>query len=136
MPGNKGGKKKRKGKKNQCDTHIKHFIEKEEGQEYGQVLAVLGDCRFRLLCADGKERLGILRGKMRKKQWVTLGSFVIVGIREFENGKCDIFHVYQDSQHTKVRTFFTSSDKLVGEEEDDNGFEFDDDSDEINIDDI
>lgn len=102
----KGGKKHKKGKKNP-DDNKKNFILKEDGQEYGQVTAVLGNCRFRLLCADGKERLGIVRGKMRKRQWVKQGSFVIVGLREFENDKCDIFHVYKDSENNKVRRFFS-----------------------------
>lgn len=117
MPLNKGGKKKKRFKKH-TDNGDKELLLKEDGQEYAQVTDVLGNCRFRLLCSDGKERLGILRGKMRKRQWVRRGDFVIVGIREFndstkdsEKDKCDIFHVYHSSQASKIRKMFTSTDE-------------------------
>lgn len=123
----KGGKNRKKGKKNPVNP--KSILIKEEGQEYGQVTSVLGNCRFLLLCADGKERLGILRGKMRKRQWVSQGSFVIVGIREFENSKCDIFHVYPEDQSIKVKKFFPATDETYVNERE-GGFVFGDESDD------
>lgn len=133
MPVNKkkGGKKHRKAKKNTGMRDTKSILMKEDDQEYGQVTSVLGNCRFRLLCADGKERLGIVRGKMRKRQWVRQGSFVIVGIREYEDGKCDIFHVYPDSQNTKIKKYFTVTDEKTDNylQQKQEGFVFGNDSD-------
>lgn len=40
---------------------------KEDGQEYGQVLRMLGNGRLEAQCIDGKKRLCHIRGKMRKK---------------------------------------------------------------------
>lgn len=127
----KGGKKRRKGKKTGDNENKKELLLKDDGQEYGQVTKLLGSCRFSLLCADGKERLAILRGKMRKRQWIRMGSFVIVGIREFEDGKCDIIHVYQDTQTIKIRKFFAVTDEKADKYMDQNsGIVFGNESDE------
>ncbi len=43
---------------------------KEDGQEYAQVIRMLGNGRLESQCIDGKKRLCHIRGKMRKKVWV------------------------------------------------------------------
>jgi hypothetical protein len=45
-------------------------VYKEDGQEYGQVIRMLGNGRLEAQCIDGKKRLCHIRGKMRKKVWV------------------------------------------------------------------
>ena len=42
--------------------------------EYGQVLRMLGNGRCEVYCFDGKNRLAHIRGKMRKKVWVSAVS--------------------------------------------------------------
>ena len=54
---------------------------KEEGQEYGQVLKILGAGRVRVHCFDGKERLGLIRGKLRKKTWINCNDIVLIGLK-------------------------------------------------------
>jgi hypothetical protein len=45
----------------------RELIFKEDGQEYAQVLRMLGNGRLEAQCIDGTKRLCHIRGKMRKK---------------------------------------------------------------------
>jgi len=48
-------------------------------------------------------RLGIICGFMRKrKRWVNPGNIVIVSLRDFQQDKCDIVHVYSASDVHKL----------------------------------
>ena len=70
------------------------LVTKEDGQEYAQVLKLLGDCRCSLFCFDGVTRIGHIRGKMRKRVWVQTGDTVLVATREYQDEKVDIVHKY------------------------------------------
>ena len=88
MPKNKGkgGKNRRRGKNENEET--KRQLEfKEPGQEYSQVVRMLGNGRCECYCFDGVTRLGHIRGKMRKKVWVSAGDIVLVGLREYQDDK-------------------------------------------------
>lgn len=61
----KGGKNRRRGKNDSDDK--RELIFKEDGQEYAQVLRMLGNGRLEAHCMDGVKRLCHIRGKMRKK---------------------------------------------------------------------
>ena len=57
----KGGNKRKKGKAMQARQ--KRDLEfKEEGQEYAQVLRLLGNGRVECNCMDGKKRMCTIRG--------------------------------------------------------------------------
>ena len=45
---------------------------KEDGQEYAQVLKMLGDGRASLSCYDGVARQGLVRGTMRRRVWISV----------------------------------------------------------------
>lgn len=45
---------------------------KEDGQEYAQVVKMLGNGRLEAKCFDGPIRLAHIRGKLRKKVWSEL----------------------------------------------------------------
>ena len=63
MPKNKiGGNKHKKGKNSIQSTHLRL---KEENEEYAKVISALGNCRFKIQCSDGIERIGTVRGNMR-----------------------------------------------------------------------
>tara|TARA_B100000161_G_scaffold161647_1_gene115250 strand:- start:1816 stop:2310 length:495 start_codon:yes stop_codon:yes gene_type:complete len=109
MPKNsgKGGKKHRK-QKNQ--TIVKReMIWKEQGQAYAIIEKMLGNGRVHLSyftrdednCLKKNQALGIIRGTMRRKKiWIKIQDVVLVGIRDFEDGKVDILHKY-DYDETK-----------------------------------
>merc|ERR1712216_883523 len=77
MPKNKGkgGKNRRRGK-NEGDEK-RELIFKEDGQEYAQVLRMLGNGRLEAACIDGVKRLCHIRGKMRKKGWVSTADVIL-----------------------------------------------------------
>lgn len=96
----KGGSKHKKYARNRSGVNRNKLsdLKKTENQEYAFVKDVLGNCRFRLICWDKKERLGILRGKMVKRQWVRRGELVLASLREFQDDKCEIIQKYSSDQ--------------------------------------
>ena len=101
MPKNlKGGNKHKKMKNNSNSNEITSadlILKTDTEQDYGKVEKILGNGRFSLLCNDKIIRLGIIRGKMRKRNWVNMGSIVLYSIREYEKDKVDIIHVYSNN---------------------------------------
>ena len=94
----KGGKAFKKSKHNQEDTNKKVEL-KSENQEYAQVDKLLGNCRLSVNCIDGKVRLGKIRGSIQKRCWISSGDVVLVALREFEDGKCDVIHKYSGGEY-------------------------------------
>ena len=101
MPKNvKGGNKHKKMKNNSNSDEITQsdlILKSGKEQDYGKIEKILGNGRFNLLCNDKITRLGIIRGKMRKRNWVNMGSIVLYSTREYEKNKVDIIHVYSNT---------------------------------------
>tara|TARA_B100000900_G_scaffold369298_1_gene347038 strand:+ start:671 stop:1144 length:474 start_codon:yes stop_codon:yes gene_type:complete len=107
MPNKKGGKKFKKGKKGQDGFGSKQLIKKdsEESQEYAQVMDPMGNGRFKLLCCDGgKERTGIVCGKMRKRVWINRSDLVLISKWEdmTDDSKCSIIHKYSEDEAKRL----------------------------------
>ena len=102
----KGGKKHKRGKKEGYETKALRL--KEDGQEYAQITACKGNCRFDVKCFDGKDSIAILCGKMRKRVFVNMKDIVLVSIRDFQDDKCDIIDLYDDTlvHQLKSETIF------------------------------
>ena len=110
----------------------------EIGQEYAQVVKMLGNGRCECFCFDGVTRLGHIRGKMRKKVWITAGDIVLVGKREFQDEKVDIVHKYSADEARNLKQYGelpetarineTAVDMAMagGGDDDDIGIDFDD----------
>ena len=144
MVNKKGGKKHKRGGKKNNFNDTKLILKTEDDMKYGKAITVLGNCRFTVLCEDGSELLGILRGSMRKRAWINKDSIILVSTREFERGKCDIIHVYSDSDTSQLKKIdgfpqelLKSEEETFNEEEEDY-FNYDDisDDDEIDLSDI
>ena len=87
---------------------------------YAQVTKNLGNGMCHVLCADKKSRLCHIRGKFRgrgkRDNMVGLGSWILVGLREWEVGKddteklenCDLLEVYSDYDKEKLKTTVTT----------------------------
>lgn len=131
----KGGKKGKKGKKVTEDEKRKISL-KEDDQEYCQVMRLLGDCRAEGNCFDGKTRICHIRGSMRKKVWVKAGNIVIVSLREFQDDKCDILHVYRDDEVKQliklgeIPSTVKINDASVEDSKIDDGIDFEEESEE------
>lgn len=104
-----GGKAKSKGgksfKKKAKVESRSELIFKEDGQEYAQVAALLGNSRLRVHCADGKERLCTIRGKLVRRAWVSVRDIILVSLREWEDEKCDMIHKYSDDEARNLRSY-------------------------------
>ena len=89
-------------------------VQKDDGQEYAQVVGKLGDSRLKLDCYDGIERIGRICGAMRKRVWIQVGDVVLVSIRGFDDDKCDIIHRYTaiETQDLKNRGSIPKSVKV------------------------
>ena len=59
---------------------------------------MLGNGRIEADYFDGKRRLAEIRDKMKKKVWIQAGDVILVGIRDFEEDKCDMKHKYNGDE--------------------------------------
>lgn len=131
MVNKKGGKKYKKKK---TETEVERPLEfKIEGQEYCQVVKLLGNCRLEGSCFDGKTRLAHIRGSMRKKVWLVSGDIVLVSLREFEDAKCDVILKYSNKEARLLKGYGElpstvkineAVDKVVDEDVEDDGIDF------------
>ena len=100
MPKNRGpggkGRKKAKGSSSHRDRVLVIASAVDEvAAEYAFVREVCGQGHYRVVCNDGKERLGVLRGNMRRRVWVRRNDVVLVTKRDYQDGKADIVHKYE-----------------------------------------
>merc|ERR1719239_1815041 len=42
------------------------------------------------MCFDGTKRLCHIRGKLRKKVWINTTDIILLGLREFQDGRADV----------------------------------------------
>ena len=71
-----------------------------EGEIFGIADQLLGASRIRVMCADGKSRLGRIPGKLKKRMWIREGDLLVVKVWAFQDEKCDIKHRYTKTEST------------------------------------
>ena len=54
-------------------------------------------------CCDGVKRIGHIRGKMRKRNWIANGDVILVSIRDYEPEKCDVIDKYTEEEIRKLK---------------------------------
>ncbi|KAI1379668.1 hypothetical protein F4677DRAFT_407190 [Hypoxylon crocopeplum] len=158
MPKNKGkgGKNRRRGK-NENDNEKRELTFKEDGQEYAQVVKMLGNGRLEAQCFDGAKRLAHIRGKLRKKVWINNGDIILLSLRDYQDEKGDVILKYSADEARSLKAYgelpesakINETDTYGPNDEGECGFEFDEDRDsesdneggaaggkEIDIDDI
>ena len=96
MPNNKGGKKYKRNKNVLQENKNTRFKDENESQEYALIKKALGNCRFEVLCFDGKTRLATMCGKMRKRVFVNQNDLILVSLRDWQDSKCDIIDKYTE----------------------------------------
>ena len=78
-----------------------NYIVDKEYELYAYVIKLLGNCRALVLCDDGNEAIGVIRGSMRrfnKRVLIETGDIIAVSKRDFQNNKVDIVHKYNAEQ--------------------------------------
>lgn len=111
---NGGNKSKKMGRKfvneSSSSANKKVRLAGEEGELYAVVTRLLGNGMFYANDVEGKERLCIMRNKFRgrgkRDNIVALGTWVLIGEREFESStkpKCDLLEVYSEIEKQKLK---------------------------------
>ena len=147
MPKNKGkgGKKHKRGKK---EANVqKELVIREDGQEYAQVLTMLGDMRVEAECLndDGelyKKRVCKIRGNMRKRAWISKGDIILIGLRDFQDDKADVIHKYSFDDVLKLKSYKEIPETIMSGDNQEStdgiifGFSSDENDEEITAEDI
>ena len=106
MPNNIGGKGFKKGKKKGNNfREEKELILKDpkENENYGLVKGAKGNGRFDIETPDGTVKIGVIRGKHRKRMWINAGDIVLVGIwTDLQEERCSILHKYSEDHVQKL----------------------------------
>jgi initiation factor 1A len=133
----KGGKGHKKGK-NSINKTDKKLEFAGDLQKYAVITKILGNCRFRVSFVSENnvvDKLAILCGGMRKRQFIKQYDLVLISERDFEASKVDIIHKYQD-QDVSVLKRYKELDGLEGilagkpeDKEEGNVIDFDSDDD-------
>ena len=85
-------------KKTDEQTSVREVPKPAEGEVICVVKKLLGAEHVQVICLDGKERLGRIPGKLRKKMWVKEGDVVLAAPWDFQPNKCDIIYKYSESE--------------------------------------
>ena len=69
------------------------------GEEYAVIKKALGNLRLECQLRTGEKCIGVIRGAMVRKQWITAGDVVLVSKREFNaNDNVDVIHKYNPTE--------------------------------------
>ncbi len=74
------------------------FPNKKLGEMLGIANQLLGASRIKVMCEDGKSRIGRIPGKIRKRMWIREGDLVIIRPWDFQDEKADIKYRYTKTQ--------------------------------------
>jgi translation initiation factor 1A len=105
-----GSRNHKKGSKN--NNNGKYGVVRaripRRGEILGIVTRILGGERMMVRCADGKERMGRIRGKIKKRMWVRLGDLVLISPWDFQPERGDIVFRYRkrEAYWLKRKGFF------------------------------
>jgi len=91
-------------------------LSEDEAEKYAQVSRLLGNGMCHVATLDGTKLLCIIRGKFRgrskRDNIIKTGSWILVGLREWEStksttstemNKCDLLEVYSDLDKDKLK---------------------------------
>ena len=128
---NGGGKHHRKGKNSNLQT--RELLFKEDGQDYGLITNMLGNRRcYVKTYNDDIERIGVIRGNMKKStSRVCNNDLVLISLRDFQDNKVDIIHVFKQDEVKSLIRYEEIDDKFIN-----NGFDDEIDSQIVFSDDI
>jgi translation initiation factor 1A len=113
----RGGKRKHQKKRKKTSRTTSELAYKDDGQEYGRILRLLGGPNLEILCEDGITRMGVIRGNMRNKVWVTIGDYLLVSLREFQDEKCDVLLKYTQENVRALKTYGEIKEEFESVEE-------------------
>ncbi|GGL37391.1 translation initiation factor 1A 2 [Halarchaeum grantii] len=75
----------------------------DDDQVFAVVTNMLGGSRVRLRCADGKERMGRIPGRMKFRTWISEGDVVIAEPWDWQDEKANVEWRYDDDAAEQLR---------------------------------
>lgn len=81
---------------------------KKDNELFGIADQLLGASRIKIMCADGKYRMGRIPGKIKKRMWIREGDLVIVAPWDFQDEKANIQYRY-----TRTQAMYLSRRKML-----------------------
>lgn len=81
-----------------------------QGEIFGVADQLMGASRIRVMCADGKSRMGRIPGKIKKRMWIREGDLLILKPWDFQDDKADILYRY-----TKTQSMYLSRKNMIPE---------------------
>jgi translation initiation factor 1A len=79
-----------------------------QGEIFGVADQLLGASKIRVMCADGKTRMGRIPGKLKKRMWIREGDLLIIRPWEFQDEKAEIRYRY-----TRTQAVYLSRKKIL-----------------------
>ena len=109
-----GNKAKKQGRKHVVVPTVRRVrFSEDDGEIYACCEKMLGGGMIVVKCIDDKQRLCVIRKKFRGRHKsdnrLAIGTWILVGIREFETAKkdkqekCDLLEVYKDSEQDQLK---------------------------------
>ncbi|TET89173.1 MAG: translation initiation factor eIF-1A [Methanomassiliicoccales archaeon] len=74
-----------------------------DGELFAVADQLLGASRIRVMCEDGKSRMGRIPGKLKKRMWIREGDLLIVKPWDFQQEKSDIKYRYTKTQSSYLK---------------------------------
>ena len=78
-------------------THIR-LARNRNNEIYAIADEMLGASHIKVLCADGKLRIGRILGKLKGKVWIRTGDVVIIRPWSFQDDKADVIWRYTKTE--------------------------------------
>jgi translation initiation factor 1A len=76
---------------------------KKLNEQFACAELMMGANHIRVRCHDGVERMGRIKGKIKKRAWIREGDILIVIPWSFQDEKCDILYRYLPPQADWLR---------------------------------
>lgn len=76
---------------------------KRLNEQFAIAELMMGANHIRVRCHDGVERMGRIKGKIKKRAWIREGDIVIIIPWSFQDEKCDILYRYLPPQADWLR---------------------------------
>jgi translation initiation factor 1A len=76
---------------------------RDGGEIFGIAEQLLGASRIKVMCADGKSRMGRIPGKIKKRMWIREGDLLIAKPWDFQDDKADIIYRYTKTQASYLK---------------------------------
>ncbi len=74
------------------------YPRRRQGQMFAIADKMLGGGRIRVMCEDGKSRMGRIPGKLKKRMWMREGDLLIVKPWDFQDEKAEVEYRYTRTQ--------------------------------------